>query len=152
MLLFRWHRSKWLRNSWEILILKILKITLLKCSLPNKIHIFQCMDKIFCVEFQTVPMKFHAKYIMHTLKNMIFYAILNFKVFRFESLNSLQNLIRIPSNGGTLDAGVTLYFTKHLFWAIFSDTWRTTWQWIWMLTVIYRLHFVWKGVLCIWTQ
>ena len=33
---------------------------------------FQCMDKIFCVEFQRIPLKFHTKYLTHTLKDMIF--------------------------------------------------------------------------------
>ena len=35
--------------------------------------------------------------------------------------------IRVPSNGGTLDAGVTLDSTKLSFWATFSATWRTIW-------------------------
>ena len=30
-------------------------------------HIFQCMGKIFCVEFQRVPLKFHTKYLTHIL-------------------------------------------------------------------------------------
>ena len=38
----------------------------------NKIHFFQCMDKIFCVEFQRVPLKFHTKYLTLTLKDMTF--------------------------------------------------------------------------------
>ena len=36
----------------------------LKSSLLNKLHIFQCMGKIFCVECQRVPLKFHAEYMM----------------------------------------------------------------------------------------
>ena len=35
-----------------------------------KNHIFQCMSKIFCMEFQTVPLKFHTKYLTHTLKSV----------------------------------------------------------------------------------
>ena len=42
----------------------------------NKIHIFQCMGKIFCVEFQRYPLKFHTKYLTHTLKDMIFMQFL----------------------------------------------------------------------------
>ena len=38
----------------------------------NKIHIFQCVGKIFCEEFQRVPSKFHAKYLTHALKDTIF--------------------------------------------------------------------------------
>ena len=44
----------------------------LKFSPANKIYIFQCMGKIFCVEFQRYPLKFHTKYLAHTLKDMIF--------------------------------------------------------------------------------
>ena len=28
------------------------------------------MGKIFCVEFQRVPLKFHTKYLTHTLKDV----------------------------------------------------------------------------------
>ena len=38
-----------------------------------KIHIFQCMDKIFCVECHRVPFKFRTKYLTHTLKDTILY-------------------------------------------------------------------------------
>ena len=37
-----------------------------------KSHIFQCMGKIFCVEFQRVPLKFHTKYLIDTLKDVDF--------------------------------------------------------------------------------
>ena len=43
-----------------------LNLGTLKFSPLHKIHISQCM--IFCVEFQRVPMKFHAKYLTYTLK------------------------------------------------------------------------------------
>ena len=42
-----------------------------KFSLVKKIYIFQCMGKIFCVEFQREPLKFHTKYLAHTLKEAI---------------------------------------------------------------------------------
>ena len=29
------------------------------------------MGKIFCVEFQRVPLKFHTKYLTHTLNDML---------------------------------------------------------------------------------
>ena len=44
----------------------------LKFSPVNKIYNFQSMDKIFCMEFQRVPLKFHTKYLTHTLKDMSF--------------------------------------------------------------------------------
>ena len=37
-----------------------------------KNHTFQSMGQIFCVEFQRVPLKFHTKYLTHTLKDVDF--------------------------------------------------------------------------------
>ena len=62
------------RNTFELLNLRALK-----CSPVNKIHIFQCLGKIFCVEFQRYPLKFHTKYLTHTLKDMIFIQHWNYK-------------------------------------------------------------------------
>ena len=61
-------------NTYELLNLRALKISKL-----HKNHIFQCMGKIFCVEFQRVPLKFHTKYITHTLKDVDFIHIWKFK-------------------------------------------------------------------------
>ena len=62
------------KNTYELLNLRALKF-----SHVNKIHIFQCMGKIFCAEFQRCPLKFHTKYLTHTLKDMIFIQHRNFK-------------------------------------------------------------------------
>ena len=51
---------------------QLLNLRALRFSLANKMHILQCMGKIFCVEFQRVPFKFHTKYLTHTSKDMIF--------------------------------------------------------------------------------
>ena len=61
-------------NTYELLNQRALKF-----SYVNKIHIFQCMGKIFCVEFQRYPLKFHTKYLTHTLKDMLFMQFWNFK-------------------------------------------------------------------------
>ena len=61
------------KNTYELLNQRALKF-----SYVNKIHIFQCMGKIFCVEFQRYPLKFHTKYLTHTLKDMIFMQFWNF--------------------------------------------------------------------------
>ena len=53
------------KNAYELLNLRVLKISML-----YKNHIIQCMSKIFCVEFQRVPLKFHTKYFTHTLKDV----------------------------------------------------------------------------------
>ena len=62
------------KNTFELLNLRALKF-----SLVNKIHIFQCMGKIFCVEFQRYPLKFHTKYLAHTLKDIHFIQHWKFK-------------------------------------------------------------------------
>ena len=62
------------KNTYELLNQRALKF-----SYVNKIHIFQCMGKIFCVEFQRYPLKFHTKYLTHALKDMIFMQFWNFK-------------------------------------------------------------------------
>ena len=55
------------KNTYELLNVRALKF-----SPVNRIHIFQCMGKIFCVEFQRYPLKFRTKYLTHTLKDVIF--------------------------------------------------------------------------------
>ena len=55
------------KNAYELLTLRALKI-----SMYHKRFIVQCMGKIFCVEFQRYPLKFHTKYLTHTLKDMTF--------------------------------------------------------------------------------
>ena len=55
------------KNTYEFINLWALKFSLLK-----HLHIFQCMGKIFDVEFQSCPLKFHIKYLTHTLKDEIF--------------------------------------------------------------------------------
>ena len=62
------------KNTYELLNQRALKF-----SYVNKIHIFRCVGKIFCVEFQRYPLKFHTKYLTHTLKDMIFMQFWNFK-------------------------------------------------------------------------
>ena len=60
-------------------ILNIGPFQKLKISPLYKIFIFQCMGKIFCVEFQRVPLKFHTKYLVHTLKDEYFIQIWRMK-------------------------------------------------------------------------
>ena len=47
---------------------ELLNLRALKISKLHKNYIFQCMGKIFCVEF--LPLKFHTKYLTHTLKDV----------------------------------------------------------------------------------
>ena len=62
------------KKAYELLNLRPLKI-----SPVDKMHIFRCMGKIFCVEFQRGPLKFHTKYLTHKLKDAIFRQRWHFK-------------------------------------------------------------------------
>ena len=64
------------KNTYELLNPRALKISML-----YKNRIFQCMGKIFCVEFQREPLKFHTKYLTHTLKDVDFIHGWNESVF-----------------------------------------------------------------------
>ena len=59
-------------------------------------HIFQCMSKVFCVKFQRVPLKFHTKYLTHTMKMQNLFKGENLGAIRFKS--SLVFLKRPPDN------------------------------------------------------
>ena len=72
--IYTWSPGGRFKNTYELLNLRALKF-----QYVNKIHIFQCMGKIFCVEFQRYPLKFHTKYLTHTLKDMIFMQFWNLK-------------------------------------------------------------------------
>ena len=52
------------QSTRELLILSALKFSIL-----YKNEIFHCVGKIFCVEFQRFPLKFHTKYLTHALKD-----------------------------------------------------------------------------------
>ena len=62
------------KNTCELLNLRALKISTL-----DKIHIFQCVGKTFCVEFQREPLKFRPKNLKHTLKDVQLIQMLRFE-------------------------------------------------------------------------
>ena len=62
-------------------------VVLLKSSLLNKLHIIQCVGKIFCVECQGCPLKLHTKYVIYTLKDWFLYK---YKLYRVKTLRLLQ--------------------------------------------------------------
>ena len=55
------------KNAYELLNLKALKFPTVDIN-----HIFQSMGKIFSVGFKSYPLKFHTKYLTHTLKDVNF--------------------------------------------------------------------------------
>ena len=85
-----WWVGGWrFKNTYELLNLRALKF-----SPVNKIHFVQCMSKIFWVEFQRYPLKFHTKYLTHTLKDMVLYNIEILRTLGFKS--SYAFLKRLP--------------------------------------------------------
>ena len=70
----------------------------LKFSSLDEIHIFQW--KIFCMEFQSVPLKFHTKYLIRTLRDMIFIQNGNLKeLLDLSALTHFWNAPRLfPAN------------------------------------------------------
>ena len=53
------------KNTYELVNLRPLKF-----STWCKNHILQGMGKMYCVEFERYPLKFHTKYLTHTLKDV----------------------------------------------------------------------------------
>ena len=62
-----WYPEGRFKTAYELL-----NLSTLKYSTVNILHIFQWMSKVFCVEFQRVPLKFLTKYLTHTLKDTLF--------------------------------------------------------------------------------
>ena len=62
------------KKAYDLLNLRALKISTLYTN-----RIFQWMGKIFCVEFQRYPLKFHTKYLIHTWKDVYFIHRWKFK-------------------------------------------------------------------------
>ena len=75
-----------LKNTYELLNLRALKFLSV-----NKIYIFHCMGKIFCVEFQRYPLQFHTKYLTRTLKIWFFYNSEILRALRFKSSYAFWN-------------------------------------------------------------
>ena len=57
-----------------------------------KHRIFQFMGQLFCVEFQKYPLKFHTKYLTHSLKFVCFvkkWKFENSKIYEFLKMFAL---------------------------------------------------------------
>ena len=72
------------KNSYELLNLRALKFSMLFIS-----YIFQYIGKIFCVEFQRVPLKFRTKYHTNTLKDADFIHEWKLRSSKIEELISV---------------------------------------------------------------
>ena len=109
------------KNTYELLNLRALKF-----SPFNEKHLFQCIGKIFCVEFQRVPLKFHTKYLTHTLKDTVFMQHWNKSSYMFLKCPPVQFLPghwwsddREPDWGyltvGYFDARIITWWETHTF-------------------------------------
>ena len=76
------------KNTYELLNPRALKISML-----HKNCISQCMGKIFCMEFQREPLKFHTKYLIHTLKDVLLFTGEILRALRFRSS---QDFLKCP--------------------------------------------------------
>ena len=82
----QWLTRGHVKNSYELA-----NLGALKSSLLMKLN-FQCMGKVFCVEFQRVPLNFQTKYPTHILKDKIFIQYWRFKSYHiYELVSSLPN-------------------------------------------------------------
>ena len=95
---------------------RLINLRALKSPLLNELHIFQCMGKTFCEEFQRYPLKFHTKYLTHTLKDTIF--IQCFKIYEFSDLqarncfwNATSDLV-CPKNYANMHVMVCFLLTR----------------------------------------
>ena len=80
------------QNTYELIKLWALK------SLPvSNLHILQDIGKIFCVEFQSVPLKFDTKYLTQTLKDTIF-----IQFWKFWKSSQIYELICIFETPGRI--------------------------------------------------
>ena len=70
---------------------ELLNLRALKISTLHKNRIFQCMGMIFCVEFQSYPLKFHTKYLTIYQKMCILYAVENIRALRFKAHTCFWN-------------------------------------------------------------
>ena len=92
----QWYIRGHFKTTYELLNIRALKISML-----YKGRIFQCMGKIFCMEFQKYPLKFHTKYLTHTLKDVDFIHRWKLKSSSIKELISVFETpprFTIPSN------------------------------------------------------
>ena len=134
-----------------------------KISLTNQLHLFQCMGKIFCVEFQRKPLKFHTKYLTHVLKDTIFKQCWKFKSSQiyepvclalvFEGIKWTGICILCLS---VLDAHFDLNISSSLMipisitthMAIFVSYLIMVWSWFWLFSFVmcFRIMKVLKKI------
>ena len=93
---------------------KLLNLRALQFEHLNKMHIFQCMGKIFCEEFIREPLKFHTKCLAHTF-------VYKAEILRDLWFKSAQAFLKCP--GLLCDVTVMMLYISLLEWvSIFTYT------------------------------
>ena len=80
------------RAHYNVIVMayEFVNLGALKSVRLSKQRIFQCMGKVFYVEFQRVHLKFHLKYLTHTWKDRIFTQCWKFKNTQIYELEAHQ--------------------------------------------------------------
>ena len=105
-----------LRNAYELV-----KLGAIKSSVLNKLHIFQCRGDIFFVEFLKYRLKFHTKYLTHTLQDAILYPKL--KNLRTLRLTSSYGFLKRPHRPFNNKGDIKLSIANPLWGKSDSDPW-----------------------------
>ena len=126
-ILLKWHEAIRFNRCihagkfWLVFIFndtyELINLAAPKFSLVNKLHIFQCMGKLFYVELQ----KFHTKYLTHTLKETIFFSIENLGALKFYEL---VNVFEMPHTPGVWETEPSLCSPVYFICAQYTH--RTT--------------------------
>ena len=99
-------------------VYELVNLGALKSSLLNKLNIFQRMGGISQGTFQSVPLKFHTKYLTHTLRETSFVDVQNLRAPRFTSsfsntkMSSVFNPLRAKFFRGNIN--IYLHFVSYL--------------------------------------
>ena len=65
-----------------------------------KHRIFQCKGQLFCVEFQKHPLKFHTKYLTHSLKFVYFVKKCKFESSKIYEFLKVVAWVKLNPNMG----------------------------------------------------
>ena len=96
------------QNTYELLNLRAQKF-----SCVNTIHVFHCMEKIICVEFQKVPLKFHSNIWPVHWKIRFSYS---FEFWEFLDLRTLKRFFQMPPRTSILQGCIS--GTDAVIWLI----------------------------------
>ena len=114
------------------------------------------MGKIFCVEFQSYPLKFHTKYITHTLKVCFLYNIKILGAYRLKSSSTFLKYISIALIHTVALAELMVWFDLfmiiYLAWDKMDDILQMTYSNAFSLMKMFELCLIFDWCLFIRVQ